>query len=254
MTPSPSASPYLSARQAIRPAIFAHQLLAGDQEKAGKLAAECNELLRLTRELVKAAGYARILGEGPADVSPEPVSDLGDLGDRRARLVEAYADAATGWAKVVGGLVALGGALLDLGAWDDVRRLASVLQDAGEGNAAADLRARLGKSIWDTYHDQLRLITSRMTPADIASSLRTLQAVLLEVPEDFPDRDREVNRLLVPLATAIHELMKTANYEIPYDSRVQHIASGGVARYPDIVKTSLDELSAEFAGISGEFS
>jgi hypothetical protein len=35
---------------------------------------------------------------------------------------------------------------------------------------------------------------------------------------------------------------------IPYNSRVEHIATGGVARYPEIVTMSLDELSAEFEG------
>jgi hypothetical protein len=57
----PATSPYLSLRQAVRPAIFAHQLLAGDAERAGELAAECEELLLLTRELLKAAGQARVL-------------------------------------------------------------------------------------------------------------------------------------------------------------------------------------------------
>jgi hypothetical protein len=40
--------------------------------------------------------------------------------------------------------------------------------------------------------------------------------------------------------------MKGYDIEIPHDSRVEHIAVGGVARYPEIVRTSLDELSAEF--------
>ncbi len=57
-----AASPYLALRQAVRPAILAHRLLAGDQERAGKLAAECEDLLFLTGELLKAAGRARILG------------------------------------------------------------------------------------------------------------------------------------------------------------------------------------------------
>jgi hypothetical protein len=73
--------------------------------------------------------------------------------------------------------------------------------------------------------------------------------VLLEVPDDFPDRDREVNRLLPPLAAAIYALMQARKVRIPFNSRVEHIASGGVAKYPDIVKTSLDELSAEFEGV-----
>ena len=66
-------SPYLSLRQAVRPAIFAHRLLAGDAERAGELAAECEELLVLTRELLKAAGQARILATEPGPrAGPDP--------------------------------------------------------------------------------------------------------------------------------------------------------------------------------------
>jgi hypothetical protein len=43
--------------------------------------------------------------------------------------------------------------------------------------------------------------------------------------------------------------MKDQGIDLPYSSRVEHIATGGVAKYPDIVKTSLDELAAEFEGI-----
>jgi hypothetical protein len=215
-------TPYLSLRQAVRPAIFAHRLLAGDAERAGKLAAECEELLVLTRELVKAAGQAQIL--------------------------DAYADAAMSWAKVVGSLMALAGTLFERGDWDDVRRLADVLAETGEDAAAADLRTQLGRAVWDRYRDQLQHITAKMPPAEIRKGINALQAVLLEVPEDFPGRNREVNRLLVPLASSIHALMKDRGIEISYNSRVEHIATGGVARYPDIVKTSLDELSAEFEG------
>ena len=73
--------------------------------------------------------------------------------------------------------------------------------------------------------------------------------MLCEVPEDFPDRNRQVNRFLAPLAASILALMKAEPADIPYHSRVEHIATGGVAMYPDIVVTSLDELAAEFEGI-----
>ncbi len=43
--------------------------------------------------------------------------------------------------------------------------------------------------------------------------------------------------------------MKDQDIDIPFTSRVEHIATGGVAKYPDIVKISLDELAAEFEGI-----
>ncbi len=234
------ASPYLSLRQAVRPAILAHSLLAGDQERAGKLAAECEDLLFLTRELLKAAGRSRLLAAEP-----------GQDGGRPAEFLDAYAEAGLLWAKVVGSSMALAGALIDRGEWEDVGRLASFLAGAGEDSAAADLRIRLGRAAWEAHRGQLEGISSTMPPAAIRTAIGALRAVLREVPEDYPDRNREVNRLLAPLAAAIHAVMKDRGVDIPYSSRVEHIATGGVAKYPDIVVTSLDELAAEFEGTCG---
>jgi hypothetical protein len=233
-------SPYLSLRQAVQPAILAHSLLAGDQERAGKLAAECEDLLFLTRELLKAAGRARLLAVEP-----------GQDGGRPAEFLDAYAEAGLLWAKVVGSSMALAGALIDRGEWEDVSRLASFLAGAGEDGAAADLRIRLGRAVWEAHRGQLEGISSTMPPAAIRTAIDALRAVLREVPEDYPDRNREVNRLLAPLAAAIHAVMQDRGVAIPYSSRVEHIATGGVAKYPDIVVTSLDELAAEFEGICG---
>jgi len=252
MAPSPtppSVSPYLSLRQVVRPAIFAHFLLAEDQERAGHLAAECEDLLFLTRELLKAAGLSRLLGAepaGPASAASE------DGGDREEQLLGAYAEAGLLWAKVVGSTMALAMALLDRGDWDGVRRLASFLADAGEDSTAAELKIQLGKAVWGTYHEQLQGISNAMRPAAIGEAIDALRAVLREVPEDVPDRNREVNRFLAPLAASVHALMREQEMDIPYSSRVEHIAVGGVARYPDIVKLSLDEIAAEFeASASG---
>jgi hypothetical protein len=243
-----AASPYLALRQAVRPAILAHWLLAGDQERAGKLAAECEDLLLLTRELLKAAGRVRILAgpEPSAETAPDPDEDGGD---RHTQLLDAYADAGLLWAKVVGSSVALAGALIDRGEWDDVRRLAGFLAGAGEESAAADLRMQLGRAVFQRHREQLQGISNKMPPAAIAEAINALRAVLRDVPEDFPDRNREVNRFLAPLAAAIHAIMKGRNIDIPFTSRVEHIATGGVAKYPDIVTMSLDELAAEFEGV-----
>ena len=46
---------------------------------------------------------------------------------------------------------------------------------------------------------------------------------------------REVNRFLPSLATAIYAIMQDQDVDISYNSRVEHIATGGVAKYPDIV-------------------
>jgi hypothetical protein len=253
LTPDPASSPYLSLRRAVRPAMLAYRLLAGDAERAGRLAAECEDLLHLTRELLTSAGQVRLLGGSGGPGGPGGPGGLGGTGeygeDRQGALLDAYAEAAMGWAKVVGSLAALGGTLLERGDWDEVRTVAGLLHDAGEPGAATHLRIQLGKAIWATYQDRLRRITNRMPPAEIGSAIAALRAVLREVPEDFTDRNREVNRLLAPLAAAIHAVMKDRGIEIPYDSRVEHIAAGGVAKYPDIVTTSLDELSAEFEGV-----
>ena len=238
-------SPYLGLRQAVRPAILAHRLLAGDQERAGKLAAECEDLLFLTRELLKAAGRA---AHPRRRARPLRMPDEGG-GDRQAQLLEAYADAGLLWAKVVGSSLALAGALIERGEWEDVRALAGFLAGAGEDSAAAELRIRSARRSGRAHREQLRAISNNMPPAAIEPAINALRAVLREVPEEFPDRNREVNRFLPPLASAIYALMKEQQAEIPYHSRVEHIATGGVAKYPDIVKMSLDELAAEFDGI-----
>ena len=251
-------SPYLSLRQAARPAIFAHFLLTEDQERARQLAAECEDLLFLTRELLKSAGLARILGAGSLSAGSLSAGPLGagpgsgqldeDGGDRQAQLLGAYAEAGLLWAKVVGSTMALARALLDRGDWDEVRRLASFLADAGEDSTAAELKIQLGKTVWGTYREQLQGISNAMPPADIGTAIDALRAVLLEVPDDVPDRNREVNRYLAPLAASVLAIMRDQGIDIPYSSRVEHIATGGVARYPDIVKLSLDEIAAEFEG------
>jgi hypothetical protein len=256
--PAMAPSAYLSLRNAVRPAIYAHFLLAEDQERAGQLAAECEDLLFLTRELLQAAGLAGILGADPAadpaagpagEADPGPGRADEGGGDRQAQLLGAYAEAGLLWAKVVGSTMALARGLLDRGDWDGARRLAGFLADAGEDGAAAELRIQLGKAVWDTYRGQLQDIGSRMPAAAIGPAIAALRALLLEVPEDYPDRNRQVNRFLPPLAASVHAIMRAQEIDIPYSSRVEHIATGGVARYPDIVTLSLDEIAAEFEGI-----
>ena len=244
--PAMAPSVYLSLRNAVRPAIYAHFLLAEDQERAGQLAAECEDLLFLTRELLKAVGLAGILGAEPAGVGAAVDEDGGD---RQAQLLGAYAEAGLLWAKVVGSTMALARALLDRGDRDAVRRLAGFLAEAGEDGAATDLKIGLGKVVWATHRESLQDITNTMPPAAIGTAIDALRAVLLEVPEDYPDRNREVNRFLAPLAASVHAIMRAQEIAIPYGSRLEHIAAGGVAKYPDIVKLSLDEIAAEFEGL-----
>jgi hypothetical protein len=113
------------------------------------------------------------------------------------------------------------------------------------------LRAQLAKAVWEKHYGPLQKISNKMSAQDIRAAISALRAMLSEIPEEFPDRNREVNRLLAPLAASVYALMKEKNLDIPYESRVEHIAAGGVAKYPEIVTMSLDELSAEFEGACG---
>jgi hypothetical protein len=153
-------SPYVSLRQAVRPAIFAHFLLAEDQERARQLAAECEDLLFLTRELLKAAGLADILGASSPGADPGTVPPEEDGGDRQAQLLGAYAEAGLLWAKVVGSTMALAQALLGRGDRDGTRRLAGFLADAGEDGPAAELNIQLGKAVWDSCRRPLQDISN----------------------------------------------------------------------------------------------
>jgi hypothetical protein len=241
-------SPYLSLRQAVQPAILAHFLLADDRERARQLAAECEDLLFLTRELLKTAGLASIAGVPPALAVPAVSSDEDDS-DPQARLLGAYAAAGLLWAKVVGSTIALARALLDRGDRDEVRRLASFLADAGEGDTAAELKVQLSKAVWAAYREPLQGVSSAMPAAAVGTAIDALRAVLAEVPDDVPDRNRQVNRFLPALAASVYAIMREQGIDIPYSSRVEHIAAGGVAKYPDIVELSLDEIAAEFDGL-----
>jgi hypothetical protein len=243
-------SPYLSLRQAVRPAIFAHFLLAEDRERARQLAAECEDLLFLTRELLKVAGLASITGAPAAVASAVASAGADDDSDRQARLLGAYAEAGLLWAKVVGSTMALALALLDRGDWAGVRRLASFLADAGEGDSAAELKIQLSKAVWAVHREPLQGVASAMPPAAIGTAIDALRVVLAEIPDDVPDRNRQVNRFLPPLAASVYAIMRERGVDLPYSSRVEHIAAGGVAKYPDIVEQSLDEIAAEFDGLA----
>jgi hypothetical protein len=174
----------------VRPAMFAYRLLAGDAERAEGLAAESEDLLRLTRELLTAAGRVRLLVPSPGSDSTFGPDDPGGGAGRQAELLAAHADAAMGWAKVVGGLAVLGERLVERRDWDEVRRLADLLQEAGEARAATDLRIQLGKAVWVRYGDELGRIANAMPADEIGSAIAALRAVLREVPDDFPDRNR----------------------------------------------------------------
>jgi hypothetical protein len=197
--PATAPSPYLSLREAVRPAIVTFTVLASEQERAGELAAEAGELLKATRELLEALGLVHLL-------SPDPGAEMpgNDHGDRQARLLAAYADAGIHWARVVGNSIALADGLLTAGRPDDVLRLADFLDSSGENAVAESLRGRATEVIRGEYYARINRIHDKMSKEETAAAIDNLRSL----PSGFPERKLEIALRLRPLGASVKNVTK----------------------------------------------
>lgn len=224
-------SPYVSLRQAVRPAIFAYSLLATEREQAGALAGECDELLDTTRELLRKLALARLL-------SPEAgqlmlAADAG--GDRQAMLLDAYADAGMLWAEVVGICMAIGHALIEQEQWTKASHLAEVLADAGETASAKELSLSAQKGPAERVTRQIQSVHSAMSPEEISKTLD----VLADLPKDFPNLNAKVGGALSRICVSIRT--KFPNIYLP---RCDIIAKEGCP--PNRIDQWFPQVYAEF--------
>ena len=228
--PATALSPYLSLRQAVRPAIVTYTILAGEQERAGALAEEAGQLLEATRKLLEAVGLVHLL-------SPEPGEEVpgDDQTDRQARLLAAYADAGILWAKVVGSSIALADGLLGQGRWDDVLRLADFLDNAGETVVAESLRGRANEAIHGNFYTRLNRIHDKMSREETAAAIDTLRSL----PRGFPERKLEIALRLRPLGTSVKNVTRL-------DRQSRNSVDQAMASLPDSADYYLAVLSDIF--------
>lgn len=226
-------SPYLSLRQAVRPAIFAHSVMLREKDRSGVLRDEANRILAATRELLSKAG----LGYLATPDSGTPMEGIGRLGNQTS-LLDAFTDAAMLWAEVVASCVALAEHLLEQGKWPQVRTLTAVLEDAGEARVAGDLRERLATNVQDCYRHRLEEIHDQMSFPETQNAISTLTEVLSEVPES-----RERNRWLGSFLPAV--TVSALRYIT--DPYMQGYLGGTTGRYmvsTDVVEDRVAEISA----------
>jgi hypothetical protein len=236
MTPTPAQapatalSPYLSLRQAVRPAIVTYTVLANEQERAGALADEASQLLETTRELLEAVGLVHLL-------SPEPGAEIPgkDRGDRQARLLAAYADAGVLWAKVVGHSIALADGLLGQARWHDVLRLADFLDNAGETVVAESLRDRANDAIRGEYYARIGCIHDKMSKEETAAAIDTLRSL----PKEFPERKLEIALRLRPLGVSVKNVARL-------DRQSRNTVESAMSSLPDSADYYLAVLSDIF--------
>jgi hypothetical protein len=236
MTPTPAQapatalSPYLSLRQAVRPAIVTYTVLANEQERAGALADEASQLLETTRELLEAVGLVHLL-------SPEPGAEIpgNDRGDRQARLLAAYADAGVLWAKVVGHSIALADGLLGQARWHDVLRLADFLDNAGETVVAESLRDRANDAIRSEYYARIGCIHDKMSKEETAAAIDTLRSL----PKEFPERKLEIALRLRPLGVSVKNVARL-------DRQSRNTVESAMSSLPDSADYYLAVLSDIF--------
>lgn len=229
-----SVSPYLSFRQAVRPAIFANSLLLREKERAGELADVANQILTLTRDLMRTAGLGYI-------ATPEPGASVGEgngIG-RLDSLLDAFADAAMTWAQIVGGCLALADGLLEQGRFDEVRSLAAVLDDSGESGTAHQLLQRLAPTI-HRYQKSLGPIHTHMKLAEIEHAIDVLTEALTELPQST-QRNNWVNSYLPTLATSVLAHVNTQQF-----ADAKRVASGYYMAYPANVENALLYIAIAF--------
>ncbi len=226
-------SPYLSLRETVRPAIFAYTLMAYEKERAGALAEECNNLLQTSRDLLRTAALVHILSPEPGHENFHGASD-----DKQAELLDAYADAGMLWAKVIGSYMALADLLLQQQRWDEVRHIATLIEDAGEGETAKTLRSQADNALWKKHHEGLKEINAKMRQAEIRKAIKALSDALMEIPQDFSEGIYKVNLLLIPLAVSIEKMdphFNTYLYEVEQGCHMK-----------DPAQETLLRLAAEF--------
>ena len=131
----PDAAPHVTLREAVRPAIVAYGILARQQQAAGTLVEEAQNLLELTEELLRKLGIVHLLGAG---IATEPTGDV--AGDQAGRLAAAYAAAGMAWARVVGSATELARCLIERNDWSEVAHMADLVAETGEIAAAEHIR------------------------------------------------------------------------------------------------------------------
>lgn len=232
-------SVYLSFRQAIRPAIFANSLLLREQERAGELADVANQILALTRDLLRKAGLGYIASADPATLA----GDDGGLG-RQDSLLDAFADATMMWAKIVGNCLVLADGLLDQGRLKEVQVLAAVLEDSGESGTARQLLQQLVPAGIAMYKKRLGMVHARMKPAEIENAIEVFNGALTEIPQS-QDRDRWLSGFLRVLASsALSYIEKSENYE-----DIEALAD----EVEDIVDGSMNQVGEDISNIAAAF-
>jgi hypothetical protein len=235
--PDVALSPYLSFRQMLRPAIFAHNVLLREKDRAGDLAGQANQILTATHELLSKAG----LGYVAALESGEPGGGDGGLGSRSA-LLEAFAEAAMLWAKVIASCLALAGQFLEQGEWDRVRTLATVLDDAGERGVAKDLRERLASAPVAMYTKRLSVIRSSMSMPEIENSIEALTDILSVIPQSAK-RDEWLNDFLPAIAKSLLEYAHGSDMSMGI---VKAVAGGSWINSPQYVTRAITAIAVVF--------
>ncbi len=165
-------STHVALREAVRPVIVAHGVLARQQAAAGTLAAEVQELTELTRGLLRKLGRVHLLTAGAGQAANDRVAP--SYGDHFA---DAYAEAGMAWAEVAGSTVKLADLLIDAQDWVAAGLIADVLAECDEQRLSAHVRGQLNTAQDAYFHKQYASITfsGTMPVSDIRYAIAVLK-------------------------------------------------------------------------------
>lgn len=237
-------SPYLSLRAAVRPAALAYALLTREQDRAGALVKEAEELLRTTRDLLEAAGLVHILNPGR---ELEKISDTDGSDDRLAEVLSAHADAGLLWARILGSSLELAETAARTGQADDTRRWVAVLNSVGEERLAKDVLDRMESNYVAQFIATTPEVHSAMDENEIEECLKLIRQLLRDAPKSQRDGVLlEVGRVIIPLAISI---TKYAGGRDRTPFIVNYIADGSGSGYPASYHGFVDQIGGAFETI-----
>jgi len=231
-------SPYVSLREAVRPAIFAYSILASERERGGALVEECDEVLQLTRELLRKSALAHLLTPEPG---PQMPAGADGTGDRQARLLDAYADVGMLWAQVIGNCMAIAGVLLERGEWAKLNHLAGTLTEVGETASGSEL----SRLVLAGPEERARRIIGKVHGAMSLEEIHAALDALRTLPRQSPIRDEALESAFTIICRSVDSAFPSASAKDI--SNVKHIVKNGCTK--DNVYHYLPYVLREFSAL-----
>jgi phosphoglycolate phosphatase-like HAD superfamily hydrolase len=243
-------------RQAARLVAAAYTILEHQQPEAAALAGEASQLVAAARAFLKTAGLARLLAAGApsatgdhADAARDaPSANLDLTAVQGSSLTQAYAAAATAWARCLSIAEALGEAFITERDWDRAQRIAAALEDIGEAAASKRLQRGLRAGHIAEQRQRLAYVNTEMDKPRTVRALQDVRAALEALRGAGPYAMAILTQPLTSINVCIGKLVPSSGGPpVRFYLDATRPAVGEVTAYLGVLEAYLPALTAEGA-------